>query len=338
MMENGLKHTAGLAARLISGLAVSELVIHTVNHISAWPFIRTYRAYTHLYREKGNAGPYKQQIGSIKGNRTVTVTTPGNPDAKIWFYAPKERSQLLPVVIYIHGGGWCTGRATVVEPFVKTLASQGYLVANVDYALAPEYPWPVPVRQLCGALEYVQSHAEEFGGDSSKVFIAGNSAGAHLAACIGAILTDRGLAQKLVPQLRLTEHGICGLLLFNGVYNMKTAGSCGYPYFDLLAWGLTGRRDYENDPRITELSPVNFVAEDFPPTYITVGDSDPLESQTIEMLKALEDHNAVHTALLWCDTGAGLPHDYIFNLYRDEARQSLELMLEFMKKQLEHRF
>lgn len=95
-------------------------------------------------------------------------------------YRPKNAKEKLPVVLYVHGGGfrimskdshWLMGIA---------FATHGYLAFNVNYRLAPKHRFPAAVEDVCAAYEWVCANAERYGGDTSRIVLAGESAGANL--------------------------------------------------------------------------------------------------------------------------------------------------------------
>jgi acetyl esterase len=95
-------------------------------------------------------------------------------------YRPRGETRPLPIVLYMHGGGfrilskdshWMMGLA---------FARRGYVVFNINYRLAPAHPFPAAIEDACGALAWIASHARDFGGDPDRVVLAGESAGANL--------------------------------------------------------------------------------------------------------------------------------------------------------------
>lgn len=99
-------------------------------------------------------------------------------------YLPKN-SQMAPLVVTIHGGGW-TGRIREDMNDVATkLAKQGFAVFNISYRLAPKYRFPEQVKDIRAALRYLDVHKKQYGYDINKLGLFGYSAGAHLAALVG---------------------------------------------------------------------------------------------------------------------------------------------------------
>lgn len=320
-----LKITAFVLACLITGTLI-------VNQITVRPFMFVFNSLMNLTDEQGNIGPYAEQIETFREMDSFEVPVSGYPNAGVTLYEPAGRSKELPLIVYIHGGGWCTGRASAVRSFAKLLASNGYIVANLDYSLAPDYPYPVSTVQIAEAINYLYEHADDYGIDENSIFIGGNSAGAHLSSQMGGLFTNADYAKDVGVETRVLAKTIKGLLLFNGVYNFDTAGDCNFPFYKKLAWAYTGVKDYTQYGRIDELSTVKHITEEYPPTYITVGDIDPLEPQTLEFIEMLEKSDVDYTSLLWTGQNTKLYHDYIYELDTKEAAAAYEAAVRFMQE------
>lgn len=89
-----------------------------------------------------------------------------------------------PVLIYFHGGAFAIGSKRTHRAMAVAYASQGYLVCNIDYRLAPEFPFPAALEDACAAWLWVADHVGEYGGDNQCIGLAGESAGANLALSI----------------------------------------------------------------------------------------------------------------------------------------------------------
>ncbi len=98
-----------------------------------------------------------------------------------------------PVIVYLHGGGWTIGDVAGYDPFTRLLAAEtGAIVVSVDYRLAPEHPFPGAVDDSFAALQWVAKHAPDFGGDGSRLAVAGDSAGGNLSAVLAVLAKQRG--------------------------------------------------------------------------------------------------------------------------------------------------
>jgi acetyl esterase/lipase len=86
-----------------------------------------------------------------------------------------------PLVLIIHGGSWRNGDRTQLPSMAKRLAAAGYVVAAIDYRLAPTHRFPAAHDDVRAAVDYLREHASELGIDPERVVLYGRSAGGHLA-------------------------------------------------------------------------------------------------------------------------------------------------------------
>lgn len=129
------------------------------------------------------------------------ITRPGSP-LPIRIYRPSH-SEPLPVLVYFHGGGWVLGDLDSSDGICARLAKEAYsLVISVDYRLAPEHKYPAPVQDAVDALLWAFVHAQTWGGDSSRISVGGESAGANLAAVAAIRMSEIG--KQLESQLLIT--------------------------------------------------------------------------------------------------------------------------------------
>jgi acetyl esterase/lipase len=98
-------------------------------------------------------------------------------------YTPTEASG-KPIIVFWYGGGWEDGKKSQYRFVGAALAKAGYVAVLPDYRLYPEVRFPDFVHDGAEALAWVVSHAAEIGGDSKRIYLAGHSAGAHLAAML----------------------------------------------------------------------------------------------------------------------------------------------------------
>ncbi len=89
-----------------------------------------------------------------------------------------------PVLVYLHGGGFAIGSKRTHRALAAAYASQGYLVCNVDYRLAPKYPFPAALEDACAAWLWMADHVVDYEGDPLRAGLAGESAGANLALAV----------------------------------------------------------------------------------------------------------------------------------------------------------
>lgn len=111
-------------------------------------------------------------------------------------YAPKDAKK-LPVVLWIHGGGWVTGDKANVQSKPQWFLEQGCVFVSTNYQLLPKVEMETIVRDIAKSLGWVHKNIESFGGDPNKIFVMGHSAGAQLAALV--CVDERYLQSEGVP-------------------------------------------------------------------------------------------------------------------------------------------
>ena len=100
-------------------------------------------------------------------------------------YVPEDaRDEKLPVMFWIHGGGWVVGDKgdVAIKPLVLT--ERGFVFVSTNYRLLPDVTMDVLIRDVAKALGWVHEHIAEYGGDPHRIFVGGHSAGAQLAALL----------------------------------------------------------------------------------------------------------------------------------------------------------
>jgi acetyl esterase/lipase len=129
-----------------------------------------------------------QEVAEI---RELLAPGPAGP-IPIRLFRP-DREGALPLVAYLHGGGWVMGSLDGFDPVCRALANaSGAIVASIDYRLAPEHPFPAAPDDVRAAVRWLAAQAAELGADPSRLGIAGDSAGGNLAAVTARRLRDEG--------------------------------------------------------------------------------------------------------------------------------------------------
>ena len=136
----------------------------------------------------------REWLGEARKDVSVRRAMAGRVPVRI--YTPDGdlgETRPLPVLVYFHGGGFVLGSLDEFEPFCTFLAAGARcLVVSVDYRLAPEAPFPAAVDDAWEALRWVGSHMAPYGGDPSRLAVAGDSAGGNLAAVVAALSREAG--------------------------------------------------------------------------------------------------------------------------------------------------
>ncbi len=213
----------------------------------------------------------------------------------------------LPILVWLHGGGWCMGSPDSCDVSCRTLANAAdCVVVSVDYRLAPEHRFPAPFEDAFAALEWAAAHGGELGGDGARLAVGGDSAGATLAAAVALQVREHG------PKLRLqlliypcTEYPAAGRPSFR---RYRGGGPVIWSEDVTWTWDLYLRDQRDRlDPRAVPASADSLAGA--PPTVIVTAEADPVH-----------DEGEAYTQRLGADGVAvkhfavtGVPHGF-FNL------------------------
>ena len=104
-------------------------------------------------------------------------------------YAPNEGKSPLPVIVELHGGGYLSCNKEINAQHGQYFASRGFRVVNMNYTLCPEGDLGMILNELVDVLEWIKGHDREYGFDSSRVFLTGDSAGGHFVLLAAAMFT-----------------------------------------------------------------------------------------------------------------------------------------------------
>ena len=116
------------------------------------------------------------------GIRSISICTqPATPAAP------------APCIVVIHGGSWANGDSTQLPGLNSYLAARGYVVAAINYRLAPDHRFPAARDDLLAAIEYLKGHAQELGIDPRRFVLLGRSAGAQLALLVAYTAGDAAI-------------------------------------------------------------------------------------------------------------------------------------------------
>jgi acetyl esterase/lipase len=178
------------------------------------------------------------------------------PRHKLDVYAPEQRGAPAPVVFFIYGGGWNRGERSDYQFVGRALAARGFVTVIADYRLVPEVRYPEFLEDNASALKWVEDNIAFYGGDPTRLFLAGHSAGAYNAVMLAldpSFLRDYGVTMPI--------RAVAGL---SGPYDF-------YPF----EYGEV-RDAFGEAPNPQGTQPVNLVTPETPPMYLATGTTDPI--------------------------------------------------------------
>jgi acetyl esterase/lipase len=113
----------------------------------------------------------------------IPYATPADPKQLLDVYAPPN-AKGLPVVFWIHGGGWQAGDKSDVKTKPQAFEDKGFVFVSINYRLMPAVDMATLTGDVAKSFHWVHDHIAEYGGDPNRVLVGGHSAGAQLAALI----------------------------------------------------------------------------------------------------------------------------------------------------------
>lgn len=183
-----------------------------------------------------------------------------------------------PVVVFIYGGSWRSGERGQYRFVGQRLAQSGVLAIVADYRTFPRAVFPGFVEDAAGAVAWARAHAAEHGGDPQRLYVAGHSAGALIAALIG---VD---ARYLAPH-GMTPRDLAGVIGLSGPYDFEIAG-----YEDVFG----------PEAQWPQAQPIHFVDGDEPPFLLVHGTGDQVvEAKDSQEMAGKLRNAGVRAELLW---------------------------------------
>lgn len=261
----------------------------------------------------------------------VLGETSGMP-VRAEIYVPEGEGP-FPMMQYMHGGGWCWGRALYVRKLGMSFAERGHVVVNLDYSLAPEHPFPRSLEESVYAARWMTQRGAEYSGDQKTVAIGGASSGANLAAAAILALASEE-PQFTDADLEPTAVGFAATVLFYGIFNFPLLMLEPHSHAGGFAETLYNRAylgpHWLTKHRLPFVSPA--LAPDlscFPPSYLVVGDEDALFPQTFDMAKRLIEAGVSTTM----SVPTGLNHSFAYIPHQlPDAAAELQRIFDWLVK------
>lgn len=285
-----------------------------------------------LFRNKGHTpDEYRERSSCIKDIDYLSVFAKGQLD----IYTANDATEPQPILLWIHGGGYVGGDKSCVEPWAHIIAAkQKIAVISVNYCLAPEQHYPCPIIQVGEALRFLSDNRERFNLDTSRIFLAGDSAGAQIASQFAALVYNENMRNEMKITPPIESNRLKGVILCCGFYNMDTVIKSGFPAIKTFMWAYTDCKKLAKYARKDEMSTVKHVSEGYCDVFLTCGNADPFLNQAREMEKALLDAEIGGEIYLPQTKGRKLGHEYQFLVGTPEADTALTKAMEFIEKRL----
>ena len=245
----------------------------------------------------------KSRVDHVDVRQDIVYAKPGVKTLKYDVFSPK-RAKNLPIVVIIHGGGWVTNDENIMRALARELTRGGkFVVASVDYRWAGKADGDATsntmanlIEDVYGAVAHIMEHAQEYGGDASRIVLTGDSAGGHLSAA-GSLMVnmigDRGFGVSPGVFEFKPSYLPKGKTAADVRKDMLSAIKAAAPSYGVFGGPFLNH--YSEDPKaddswksaIAPLMHIPTVSERAVPQYLTRGTNDPLIPD--EMCKVFMD-------------------------------------------------
>jgi acetyl esterase len=256
-------------------------------------------------------------------------------------YRPIDRTGPLPVVLYIHGGGFRSLSKDSHWLMALVFAKKGYLVVNINYRLAPRHPYPAAIQDVCLAWLWALEKVAQYGGDPTRMAVAGESAGANLAVALTVACcyrrpepwTHAVFETGVVPKVIAPA---CGVFQVSNIKRLLGTGDTNrfsQAVLDDCEYCYLPESSPDDPPGLAD--PVCIIEQEaptrpLPPAFLPVGGWDPLKSENHRMSQALINRGAETMERLYPRE----VHAFHAFVFRKQARQCWQEMLKFMNERV----
>ncbi|MFG0215405.1 alpha/beta hydrolase [Brevibacillus porteri] len=251
---------------------------------------------------------------------------PAGADAEIniRMYTPEGQGP-FPLFVYYHGGGWVMGDLETVDASCRMLAHlSGRIVVSVDYRLAPEHKFPVPVADSYAALKWVSENASSINGSTSDLVVGGDSAGGNLSAVLSLLAKDQNgpaiKAQVLIYPVTDMRFDSPSYMEFQEGFGLNR---------DLMLWFSNHYINHEYDkgnPYVAPLSARDL--SNLPPAIVITAECDVLRDEGMAYAERLKNAGVRVEAV--CEKG--LVHGYFTNMavFPEQIKATISRITEFL--------
>lgn len=222
-----------------------------------------------------------------------------------------------PVLFWVHGGAFVSGKKENVGNYLRLVSAEGYAAIAPNYTRAPTARHPRPTEEMLEALLWVNAVAADYRLDPTRIILAGDSAGSHIALQTAIALHDPAYASALNLRPDQAVMRPRGLALFCGIYDLSELDTTGAfaGFLRTVQWAYLATPDAAAAPDAALFSLFAHVPPDLPPLFLTAGNADPLLPQTEGLARVAAQRGIPVDALTFPpDHQPPLGHEYQFTL------------------------
>ncbi|WP_235615857.1 alpha/beta hydrolase [Brevibacillus reuszeri] len=272
------------------------------------------------------APPLEVELAPLAKVEDRFIPVGKDEEIRIRVYTPHGEGP-FPLFVYYHGGGWVIGSIEMTDASCRMIANQtGRIVVSVDYRLAPENKFPVPVEDCYAALQWVHEHAADINANASNIAVGGDSAGGNLAAVVAMKARDEGgpaiSAQVLIYPVTNLDYNTGSYEAFQKGFGLDR---------ELMKWFGNHYIARQEDQTNKYVAPL--LADDvskLPPAFVITAENDVLRDEGLAYAERLREAGVTVESM--CEEG--LVHGYFSNvlIFSERIEAAIGKIAEFLNE------
>lgn len=275
-------------------------------------------------RQRDKELPFPKNVDEIKD---IYYSDDHLPAHRLDIFRPANRkSEVLPVIINIHGGGLLMGSKEFNRFFCARLCETGYMVYSIEYRLVPDCSFFDQLSDVFMAMDYIKQRIADDYGDASNIYACADSGGACLLTYASAMIHNNKLAHAAGIKPASIKLNAIGFI--SGMFYTNRFDKIGL----FLPKYLYGRH-YKKEAFAPYINPeCSDITEYLPPVFMVTSHNDNLRRYTTDFAMALKKHNACHK-LINFPKKSSLTHAFsVFEPFLPESTKTIRAMITFFKQ------
>lgn len=268
--------------------------------------------------------PFPENVDEIKD---IYYSDDHLPAHRLDIFRPADRkSEVLPVIINIHGGGLLMGSKEFNRFFCARLCKTGYMVYSIEYRLVPDCSFFDQLSDVFMAMDYIKQRIADDYGDTDNIYACADSGGACLLTYASAMIYNNKLANAAGIKPASIKLNAIGFI--SGMFYTNRFDKIGL----FLPKYLYGRH-YKKEAFAPYINPeCSDITEYLPPVFMVTSRNDNLRRYTTDFAMALKKHNACHK-LINFPKKSSLTHAFsVFEPFLPESTKTIRAMITFFKQ------
>lgn len=268
--------------------------------------------------------PFPKNVAEIKD---IYYSDDHLPAHRLDIFRPADRkSEVLPVIINIHGGGLLMGSKEFNRFFCARLCKTGYMVYSIEYRLVPDCSFFDQLSDVFMAMDYIKQRIADDYGDTDNIYACADSGGACLLTYASAMIHNNKLANAAGIKPASIKLNAIGFI--SGMFYTNRFDKIGL----FLPKYLYGRH-YKKEAFAPYINPeCSDITEYLPPVFMVTSRNDNLRRYTTDFAMALKKHNACHK-LINFPKKSSLTHAFsVFEPFLPESTKTIRAMITFFKQ------